>query len=117
MARGTYTLIPLTAYDSQVPQPLADKWAFTVDDENRLPQPYRPTWREAMGMGIENEYGVPRQVAYMGVDYMLLEFSLSGGLTDDIEALQATEPETVADYQLLTASEARSLLEGDDIFR
>jgi hypothetical protein len=120
MARGSYIIIPMTAYDTQVPLVVAERWDFKTPDEQGIPQFFHPTWREAVELGIQSEYGVPREFDYPpsgGQRYVLLEFSLSGGLTDDIEALQSSDPAAVANYQILTVTEARNILNGVDIFQ
>jgi hypothetical protein len=119
MARGSYIIIPITAYDSAVPLVVAQRWNFTTSNEGGEPQFVHPTWRQAVELGIQSQYGVPREFDYPpsgGQRYVLLEFSLSGGLTDDIEALQSSDPAAVADFQILTVTEARNILNGVDIF-
>lgn len=120
MARGSYIIIPMTAYDSPVPLVVAERWNFTTTNELEETEFVHPTWREAVALGIQSQYGVPREFDYPpsgGQRYVLLEFSLSGGLTDDIEALQSSDPASVADYQILTVTEARNLMAGIDIFQ
>jgi hypothetical protein len=120
MARGSYIIIPMTAYDTQVPLVVAERWDFKTPDEQGIHQFFHPTWRQAVELGIQSQYGVPRELGYPpsgGQRYVLLEFSLSGGLTDDIEALQSSDPEAVANYQILTVTEARNILNGVDIFQ
>lgn len=120
MAKGSYIIIPLSAYDTKVPLVVAQRWNFTtMTNEEGGAVFFHPTWREAVALGIQSQYGVPREFDYPpsgGQRYVLLEFSLSGGLTDDIEALQSSDPESVANFQIITVTEARNILNGVDIF-
>ena len=43
MARGSFIIIPMSAYDTQVPLVVAQRWNFTTTDEEGNPQFVHPT--------------------------------------------------------------------------
>lgn len=131
MAQGNvYIIIPAGQKDSQIPLKLKNKWQFeepvldengeAVLDENGNPTTtiIHPSWLKAANK-LRQNFGDVREVTYGGNPFLLVEMELSflNGEISDVQKLQSKQPGAIADFRILTNSEARRLLAGEDIFQ
>lgn len=123
MRGNTFILVPVDEKNNNVPTKLKDKWKFTepVPNENGElageTTVIHPSWLAAANK-LKRFFGVVRELTdhpYLDGDYMLVEFELSH-IDGEIQAVEALQSGSSNKYQILTVSEAKRLLKGEDIW-
>ena len=124
MAQGNvYLLIPKTEKDNAVPLKLKEKWQFKepVIDEKGIVTgevEIHPSWLKAANK-LRSNFGDIRELTYQGTQFLLIELELSflDGEVAEVQKLQSNQAGKKAWYRILTNSEAKQLLSGQDIFQ
>lgn len=124
MAQGNvYLLIPKSEKYNAVPLKLKEKWQFKepVTDEKGIVTEeveIHPSWLKAANK-LRSDFGDIRELTYQGTQFLLIELELSflDGEVAEVQKLQSNQAGKKAWYRILTNSEAKQLLSGQDIFQ
>lgn len=120
MAQGNvYIVIPQGEKTKKIPSKLFDKlgWEETERGNNgeETKRKKEPTWQE-VGERYKSQFGDVRTHQWQGITYNVIELELSF-LNGEIAELVKLQKGNKKDFLLMTNTEARRWLAGEDVFQ
>ncbi len=108
----SYSIKKLNRNTLQVTKVIDEKGIVTGEVE------IHPSWLKAANK-LRSNFGDIRELTYQGTQFLLIELDLSflDGEVAEVQKLQSNQAGKKAWYRILTNSEAKQLLSGQDIFQ
>ena len=116
-------LVPDAEKNLNVPLKLKEKWKFkepVIDPQTGQVTgevEIHPSWLKAANK-LKSNFGEIRTITYKGAPFILIELELSfiNGEVAEVQKLQSNQAGKTANYRILTNTEAKAILDGQDIF-
>lgn len=117
-------MVPDAEKNNNVPLKLKEKWKFKepvidpqtgeVTGETEI----HPSWLK-LANKLKSNFGEIRTLTYHESPFILIELELSfiNGEVSEVQKLQTNKAGKTAHYRILTNTEAKAILDGQDIFQ